>query len=292
LVLGLAAQKTGLIVRNGIAAPFADERAATPQPCSGDRMPVLNVEGLSKSFGPRSVLERVSFTLSEHKFVAVLGPSGAGKTTLFRCITGMTAADTGRIQFEGVEIESLALRERRKIAVVFQEFNLVRRLTALENVLAGRLAHVPMWRGVLRCFDRVDILKGFESLERVGLLDQALQRADTLSGGQQQRVAIARSLAQEPRLIVADEPVASLDPSSAAGVLELLKQIARSDGVAVICSLHQVNYARLYADRIVGLSRGRVILDAQTGTLDDAKYHALYEAAALPQDTTASVNAS
>jgi phosphonate transport system ATP-binding protein len=268
LVLGLAAQKTGLIVRNGIAAPFADERAATPQPCSGDRMPVLNVEGLSKSFGPRSVLERVSFTLSEHEFVAVLGPSGAGKTTLFRCITGMTAADTGRIQFEGVEIESLALRERRKIAVVFQEFNLVRRLTALENVLAGRLAHVPMWRGVLRCFDRVDILKGFESLERVGLLDQ------------------------EPRLIVADEPVASLDPSSAAGVLELLKQIARSDGVAVICSLHQVNYARLYADRIVGLSRGRVILDAQTGTLDDAKYHALYEAAALPQDTTASVNAS
>lgn len=191
-----------------------------------------------------------------------------------------------------MEIESLVSRQRRKIAIVFQQFNLVRRLTALENVLAGRLAHVPTWRGVLRRFERADILKGFESLERVGLPDQALQRADTLSGGQQQRVAIARSLAQEPRLIVADEPVASLDPSSPAGVLELLKEVARSDGVAVICSLHQVNYARLYADRIIGLSRGRIILDAQTRTLHDANYEALYEAAELPQDTTASVDAS
>jgi phosphonate transport system ATP-binding protein len=281
-----------LNVRGGIAAPHADGRPLIQQPCGGDRVPVLDVESVSKSFGPRSVLERVSFTLSEHEFVAVLGPSGAGKTTLFRCITGMTGSDAGRIRFEGVEIESLPPRERRKIAVVFQQFNLVRRLTAFENVLAGRLAHVSMWRGVLRCFERADILKGFESLERVGLLDQALQRVDTLSGGQQQRVAIARSLAQEPRLIVADEPVASLDPGSAAGVLELLKEIARSDGVAVICSLHQVNYARLYADRIVGLSRGRVILDAQARALDDANYHALYEGAALTQDTTASVSVS
>jgi phosphonate transport system ATP-binding protein len=263
-----------------------------PRACGGDQVPVLNVEGVSKSFGPRSVLESVSFSLREHEFVAVLGPSGAGKTTLFRCITGMTGADAGRIRFEGMEIESLAPRERRKIAVVFQQFNLVQRLTALQNVLAGRLAHVPMWRGVLRCFERADVLKGFESLERVGLLDQALQRADTLSGGQQQRVAIARSLAQEPRLIVADEPVASLDPSSAAGILKLLKEIARSDGVAVICSLHQVNYARLYADRIIGLSRGRVTVDAQTRTLHDANYDALYEAAALPQDTTVSINPS
>jgi phosphonate transport system ATP-binding protein len=252
-------------------------------------VPELNVEGTSKSFGSRSVLESVSFSLREHEFVAVLGPSGAGKTTLFRCITGITRADAGRIRFEGMEIESLAPRERRKIAVVFQQFNLVRRFTALQNVLAGRLAHVAMWRGVLRRFERADILKGFESLERVGLLDQALQRADTLSGGQQQRVAIARSLAQEPRLIVADEPVASLDPSSAAGVLKLLKDIARSDGVAVICSLHQVNYARLYADRIIGLSRGRVTVDAQTRTLHDANYDALYEVA-LPQDTTVSIN--
>jgi phosphonate transport system ATP-binding protein len=279
-------------MRNGTAIPFADERALVPQPCGGEQVPVLNVEGVSKSFGPQSVLEGVSFTLSEHEFVAVLGPSGAGKTTLFRCITGMTGADAGRIRFEGREIESLAPRQRRNIAVVFQQFNLVRRLTALENVLAGRLAHVPMWRGVSRCFERADILKGFESLERVGLLDQALQRADTLSGGQQQRVAIARSLAQKPRLIVADEPVASLDPSSAAGVLKLLKEIAQSDGVAVICSLHQVNYARLYADRIIGLSRGRVILDAQIRTLHDANYDALYGAAALPQDTTASANPS
>lgn len=279
-------------VRNSIVAASSVEPEKSALACGSEPVPVLHVEGLSKSYGRRSVIEKVSFTLSEHEFVAVLGPSGAGKTTLFRCMTGMTRTDTGRIRFGGVEIGSLVPQQRRKIAVVFQQYNLVRRLNALENVLAGRLAHAPMWRGVLRRFKRTDILKAFESLERVGLLDHALQRADTLSGGQQQRVAIARALAQQPRLIVADEPVASLDPSSAASVLELLKEIARSDGVAVICSLHQVNYARLYADRIIGLSHGRVVIDAQTRTLHDANLDALYEAAALPQDTPVSIDAS
>jgi phosphonate transport system ATP-binding protein len=264
--------------------------ASSPQRNAGARPPVLDVERLSKSFGLLSVVERVSFSVREHEFVAVLGPSGAGKTTLFRCVTGMAKADAGRVRFGGIGIESLMPQERCRIAVVFQQFNLVRRLTALDNVLAGRLGHVPMWRGISRRFERADTLKGFESLERVGMLDHALQRADTLSGGQQQRVAIARALAQEPRLIVADEPVASLDPSSAAGVLELLKEIARSDGVAVICSLHQVGYARSYADRIIGLSRGRVTIDAPTRTLQDADYDALYEAAALPQHAAASDN--
>jgi phosphonate transport system ATP-binding protein len=281
-----------LSVRKSTVAPSSVEPEKSPHACGSGRVPMLHVEGLSKSYGRRSVIEKVSFTLSEHEFVAVLGPSGAGKTTLFRCITGMTRTDTGRIRFGGVEIGSLVPQQRRKIAVVFQQYNLVRRLNALENVLAGRLAHAPMWRGVLRCFKRADILKAFESLERVGLLDHALQRADTLSGGQQQRVAIARALAQEPRLIVADEPVASLDPSSAASVLELLKEIARSDGVAVICSLHQVNYARLYADRIIGLSHGHVVIDAQARTLHDANLNALYEVAALPQDRPVSIDAS
>lgn len=238
---------------------------------------VLRVDDVSKRFGARSVLEQISFSIGEHEFVAVLGASGAGKTTLFRCMTGMTTPDTGRITFEGLEIQSLARRMQRKIAVVFQQSNLVQRLNALENVLAGRLAHVPTWRGVLRRFERPDMLKAFESLERVGMLDHALQRADTLSGGQQQRVAIARSLAQDPRLIVADEPVASLDPNSAAGILKLLKEIAQCGGVAVICSLHQVNYARLYADRVIGLSRGRLRVDAKTRTLHDADFDALYE---------------
>jgi phosphonate transport system ATP-binding protein len=248
-----------------------------------DRPPLLHVEGLSKSFNLRTVVDRVGFSLREHEFVAVLGPSGAGKTTLFRCVTGVVKADAGRIRFNGTAIGSLAPYERCRIAVVFQQFNLVRRLTALDNVLAGRLGHVPMWRGVLRRFTRADMLKAFESLERVGMLDYAHQGADTLSGGQQQRVAIARALAQDPRLIVADEPVASLDPSSAAGVLELLRKIARSNGVAVICSLHQVGHARGYADRIIGLSRGRVTIDAPTHELHDTNYDALYGAAALQQ---------
>ena len=261
-------------MRNGVASPNAQQADALPP--GGDRTPVLEITGLSKNFGSRMGVESISFALDQHEFVAVLGPSGAGKTTLFRCMTGMTGINAGRILFGGTEIQSLAPARRRQIALVFQQFNLVSRLSALQNVLAGRLPHTAMWRGVFRCFERADILKAFESLERVGLLDEAHQRADTLSGGQQQRVAIARALAQEPRLIVADEPVASLDPMAAAGVLELLKEIARYDGVAVICSLHQVNYARVYADRIIGLSRGRTVIDAQTQILQDSDFAALY----------------
>lgn len=269
----------------------ADGLAFCPQPDIVGKPPVLSVESFSKSFGARSAVENVSFTLMEHEFVAVLGPSGAGKTTLFRCITGSAKSDTGRIRFGGTEIERLTPRDLRQIAVVFQQFNLVRRLTALDNVLAGRLGYLPTWRGVFRRFERADKLKAFECLERVGMLDHALQRADTLSGGQQQRVAIARALAQEPRLIVADEPVASLDPSSAAGVMQLLKDIARDEGVAVICSLHQVGYARTFTDRVIGLARGCVVIDAPTRSLNEAAYDALY-GSADPRSNTATTGHS
>jgi phosphonate transport system ATP-binding protein len=255
-----------------------DGKALIPQrPTGADCLPVLMVVGLSKSFGERLAVSNVSFELSKHELVAVLGPSGAGKTTLFRCVTGIQKFDAGYIAFDGIGIEQLQLEDRRLIAVVFQQFNLVRRLTALDNVLAGRLGYVPIWRGLMRRFERADTLKAFESLERVGMLEHALQRADTLSGGQQQRVAIARALAQEPRLIVADEPVASLDPNAAAGILQLLKDIARTDGVSVICSLHQVDYARAYADRIIGLAHGRIAVDAATPALGDADYAAIYD---------------
>jgi phosphonate transport system ATP-binding protein len=143
-------------------------------------------------------------------------------------------------------------------------------------VLAGRLGHVPAWRGWLRRFERQDRLLALECLDRVGLLAHAAQRSDRLSGGQQQRVAIARALAQQPDLIVADEPVASLDPNASAGVLELLNGIAQSDGVAILCSLHQVPYARAYADRVVGLSLGRVALDVPTERFDRAAFERLY----------------
>jgi phosphonate transport system ATP-binding protein len=238
--------------------------------------PVLHVDGLSKAFGKKCAVEDVSFTLRDRELVAVLGPSGAGKTTLFRCVTGIIRPDSGRVWFDGADIAAVTSTGRRRIAIVFQDFNLVRRLTAFENVLGGRLPHVPPWRGILRQFERSDKRKAFECLERVGLLDQAHQRADTLSGGQQQRVAVARALAQEARLIVADEPIASLDPASAAAVMNLLKDIVRDDGVIVICSLHQVGYARSYADRIIGLSHGSVLMDKPVTAFSDGDIDALY----------------
>jgi phosphonate transport system ATP-binding protein len=211
--------------------------------------------------------------------VAVLGPSGAGKTTLFRCIAGLLKPDRGAVWLDGADVAQHIGRNRRRIAFVSQQFNLVSRLTALENVLAGRLGHVPMWRGCLRRFEKSDRLLALESLDRVGLLGNAMQRADTLSGGQQQRVAIARALAQQPKLIVADDPVASLDPNSAGSNMALLQQIARSEGVAIICSLHQPHFVRSYADRIIGLSRGRVVLDLSAAKFDQTAYAQVYQAA-------------
>ncbi len=243
---------------------------------AGSGAPRLTAVGVSKAFNARAAIEEVSFTVREREFVAVLGPSGAGKTTLFRCLTGLLAPDRGEIRIGGDDIGALRGRSRRRIAVVFQQFNLVNRLTAFENVLAGRLGYVPAWRGWLRRFGRTDRLFALECLDRVGLLGQAMQRADTLSGGQQQRVAIARALAQRPSLIVADEPVASLDPNASVGVLDLLRGIARADGVGVVCSLHQVHFARAYADRVVGLSHGRVVIDAPTDRFDQAAFERLY----------------
>jgi phosphonate transport system ATP-binding protein len=236
----------------------------------------LSVEGMTRSFNGRPAIEDVSFTVGEHEFVAVLGQSGAGKTTLFRCIAGLLAPDRGVARIGGDRIASLRGRDRRRLAVVFQQFNLVGRLSAFANVLAGRLGHVPAWRGWLRSFPRSDRLLALECLERVGLLAHAAQRADRLSGGQQQRVAIARALAQQAELIIADEPVASLDPNASAEVLDLLLKIARSDGIGVVCSLHQVPYAKDYADRIVGLSHGRVMLDVETGRFDRSAFEQLY----------------
>jgi phosphonate transport system ATP-binding protein len=212
--------------------------------------------------------------------VALLGPSGAGKTSLIRCMTGLVAPDRGAVQLDDRDVASLGGRDRRRIAVVFQQFNLVSRLTALDNVLAGRLGHVPAWRGVMRRFSRADRLFALECLHRVGLIDRAAQRADTLSGGQQQRVAIARALAQQPEMIVADEPIASLDPRTGEGILELLHEICHADGVAVVCSLHQMTLAGRFADRIVGLAHGRVAFDIPAAEFDGRAAAALYGAPA------------
>jgi phosphonate transport system ATP-binding protein len=238
--------------------------------------PRLELAHVSHSFGARVAVDDVSFQVAEHEFVAVLGPSGAGKTTLFRCMTGLTVPDRGSIHVAGIDVATLQGRARRSIGVVFQQFNLVSRLTALENVLAGRLGHVASWRGWTRRFAREDRLHAMECLDRVGLLDHATQRADRLSGGQQQRVAVARVLAQRPDIIVADEPVASLDPTTGAGILELLSDICRDEGLSVICSLHQVALARDFADRVIGLARGRVMFDFPVSEFDGHAANALY----------------
>lgn len=246
-------------------------------------IPALQVSGLTKRYGTTLALDDVSFAVSAGTFVAVLGRSGAGKTTLFRCLTRLIQPDAGAVSIHGQALAQLhgrQLREaRRSIGLIFQQFNLIRRMTAIENVLAGRLGHVPTWRVVLRQFSSADRRLALAALDQVGLLPQAYQRADHLSGGQQQRAAIARVLAQQSRVILADEPVASLDPASAANVLETLRAIAHEHQIAVVCNLHQVDLALEYADRIVGLHAGRVVVDVPAPQFDDAEHTKIYQQA-------------
>lgn len=226
------------------------------------RRPMLEVSGLSKRYGETVALDGASLDVAAGEVVAVLGPSGSGKSTLFRCVTRLVEPDAGTIFVGGRPLHALAgaalAEARRDVGVVFQQFNLIRRLTALENVLAGRLRAAPLWRVAARRFSDEDRQRAFDALAAVGLAEQAHQRADTLSGGQQQRVAIARALAQESRILLADEPVASLDPETAEAVLSLVSGLARSQGLAVLVTLHQPHLARRYACRVLSMRAGRL----------------------------------
>ncbi|MBJ7250522.1 MAG: phosphonate ABC transporter ATP-binding protein [Acetobacteraceae bacterium] len=240
------------------------------------------IETVTKRYGTTLALDDVSFVVDPGEFVALLGPSGAGKSTLFRCVTRLVAPDTGVVRVLGRDMSALGGQElrlaRRDVGLIFQQFNLIGRLSAMDNVLAGRMGHASTLRVMLRQFTRADRQLALAALDRVGLLERAGQRADSLSGGQQQRVAIARVLAQQARLLLADEPVSSLDPQSAENVLGILRNIARETGIAVVCALHQVDLARRYADRVVALRGGRKLLDVSVNAFDQNAFQELYGA--------------
>jgi phosphonate transport system ATP-binding protein len=234
----------------------------------------VSLSGVSKSFSPKSkVLDAIDLTIEEGEMVALIGASGSGKSTLIRLICGLERIDKGggRIAILGETTQEDGRRTaaiaglRKHVGVIFQQFNLVNRLSLLTNVLVGRLGRVSGWRGTLGLFPRADKIKALQALERVGMVDYAHQRASTLSGGQQQRGAIARALTQEAKLILADEPIASLDPASAKHVMDMLRTINRQDGVTVLVSLHQIDHAFDHCDRIVALKDGRII---HSGTVD------------------------
>jgi phosphonate transport system ATP-binding protein len=233
--------------------------------------PVIELHGVGKTYGQVAALDGVSLTVGRGETVVLLGLSGSGKTTLLRHLNGLEAPSTGRVRVLGTDLVGLAGRKlrmlRSRIGFVFQQFELVGRLTVLENVLTGSLATLRGPRAGIWSYPRAYRLDALARLDRVGLLDRAYQRADTLSGGQQQRAAIARALMQKPEILLADEPVASLDPESSDQVIALLREIALENALTVVTSLHQVDLALAFGQRIVGLRHGRVVLDTPVAGL-------------------------
>jgi len=245
----------------------------------------IEVKGLSKSFrAADKALDDVSLQVAPGEMVALLGASGSGKSTLLRHMAGFVAGDCGDILVNGQVIQSRGRISKRVrgaragIGFVFQQFNLVGRLPVITNVLAGMLPRVPMYRSLLRWFRRDEVEVGLQALAQVGIDGYAFQRASTLSGGQQQRAAIARTLVQNARTILADEPIASLDPESSRRVMDTLAQINRSRGVAVVVSLHQVDVAMRYCPRVVALRRGKVVYDGPSAQLSATMLRDLYGA--------------
>jgi phosphonate transport system ATP-binding protein len=241
----------------------------------------LVIRNLRKEYrAGRPVLKDVSLTVAGRGMTAIIGPSGTGKSTLIRCINRLVDPTAGEILFRGQDLAKLrgrALREaRRRIGMVFQEYNLVERLSVIENLLCGRLGYVPVWRAFLRRFESKDIDRAFRLLDAVGLGDFATVRADQLSGGQRQRVGIARALMQEPDLILADEPTSSLDPKTSVEIMELIARRAGERDIPVIVNIHNVALAQRFADRIVGMSNGSIVFDGPPRALEDAHLLQIY----------------
>ena len=242
---------------------------------------MLEVKNLTKIYpGDILALDDVSFSVEPGEFLAVIGLSGSGKSTLLRCINRLVEPTAGQILWNGMDITDASqdemLRIRRKIGMVFQHFNLVSRSRVLTNVLAGRLGYVNPFMSLMNKFPRKDINMALAQLERVGIANQAYKRADELSGGQQQRVGIARAMVQEPEMILADEPVASLDPVLAHSIMSYLEKINQEDGVMILCSLHFLDLVHRYADRAIALNEGKLMFDGSPGKIDDEKFKEIY----------------
>jgi len=246
----------------------------------------VRVHNLCKKFKGKAALSKVDFSVSDGEMLALVGASGSGKSTLLRAINGLHRVEQGCVEIFGLTVQSdgklhsKAQAVRGQVGFIFQQFNLVNRLTALENVLIGNLSQLSWGRSLFRYFTPAEKREALAALETVGILEQAYQRAGKLSGGQQQRVAIARCLMQGAKVILADEPIASLDPESARKVMELLTRLNREQGITVICSLHQVQMVQRYFERAIALRDGMVRFDGATSALDPERLQSIYGAAA------------
>lgn len=243
---------------------------------------MLTLNALSRAFGDTLAVDSVTTTLEDGEMVGVIGRSGAGKSTLLRLINRLTDPTDGEILFEGRDIARLRGKELRRwrsdCAMIFQQFNLVGRMDVIGNVISGRLFDMPSWRAMAQVYTREERALAIQALDRLGMAQTALQRAETLSGGQQQRVAIARALAQSPRLVLADEPIGSLDPLNAKIVMDALSDINKTDGIGVICNLHTLDTARKYCDRVIGMKDGRVVFDGTSEQLTRGVVRDIYGA--------------
>ena len=241
---------------------------------------MLRTEGLVKRFGSIVAVDTVTMQIPAGQMVGIIGRSGAGKSTLLRLIDRLIEPTEGAIHYRDLPISALKGRQlrawRARCAMIFQQFNLVNRLDVLTNVLIGRLSYHWTLPTLMKCFSAAERALAIRALERLDLLPQALQRADTLSGGQQQRVAIARALVQQPQLILADEPIASLDPHNATRVMTALRTINREDGITIMCNLHALDMARSYCDRIIGMAHGKLVFDGPPAALTAAVAQQIY----------------
>jgi phosphonate transport system ATP-binding protein len=268
----------------------------------GKGRPVLVLDGVTKTFGKSVAVSGLSLSIPRGQFVGVIGRSGAGKSTFLRMLNRLSDPTSGSITWDGADVTALtgaALRDwRRRCAMIFQQFNLIGRLDVLDNVLMGRLTHSPSWRSMTKLWSREDRAIAMAALDQMDIAQLATRRADHLSGGQQQRVAICRALVQEPEIVLADEPVASLDPRNAKIVMDALQRINRHFGLTVLCNLHSLDLARSYCDRLVGMAAGRLVFDGAPEALTDDVARELYGLEAdevmeqpvdqsLPQDAAA-----